>query len=178
MKKNLIVIFTIMSVNIFSQEVERIDVPSRVVYNYCDASFLDSTYKVLDKELSGSNEYVLLNNILFVGPVIWTRYSKIKKLSNIEGGNMTLLVDNEKLSGKLTQSVEDTKMVWDQMLSEIKDQKYILRKATFDELNYYWSVISFDIDEPLVIIETAKHNYILDISPETMKLNWLDEAPK
>jgi hypothetical protein len=41
----------------------------------------------------------------------------------------------------------------------------------------YWSVISFDIEEPLVIIETTQERYILNINPKTMKLIWLDQAP-
>ncbi|KLT70319.1 hypothetical protein AB674_08025 [Flavobacterium sp. ABG] len=38
--------------------------------------------------------------------------------------------------------------------------------------------MSFDIDEPLLIIETKEHNYILNILKKKLKLLWLDEAPK
>jgi hypothetical protein len=45
-------------------------------------------------------------------------------------------------------------------------------------LQYYWAVISFDIDEPLLIVETSEHKYILNILKKDLKLMWLDEVPK
>ena len=91
---------------------------------------------------------------------------------------MTILgFDKKKPSGKLTQNKEDFKLVWDHLREEINKGSFKLRKATPTELSYYWSVISFDIDEPLIIIETPEHNYLLNISPKDLKLVWLDEAP-
>jgi len=89
-----------------------------------------------------------------------------------------LFVDDKKLSAKLTQDLEDSKRVWGELRREIAGKKFILRKARAKELQYYWAVISFDIDEPLVIVETDKESYILNISPKTMKLLWLDQAPQ
>jgi len=119
-----------------------------------------------------------LNNILIVGPVLWTRFKHIETLNKIEGGNTSFHVDNAVLTGKMTQDVEDTKKVWAEFRKEIIGKKYIIRKLNEKELTYYWSIISFDIDEPLFIDETKEHKYILDILTDDLKLMWLDELPQ
>jgi hypothetical protein len=77
----------------------------------------------------------------------------------------------------MSQNVNDSKIMWDEFKKEVS-KDYTIRKANEDELKYYWSVISFDIDEPLLIIETKEHNYILNLLRKDLKLMWLDEAPR
>jgi len=178
MKKIFLLLLVAVSCQVYSQRIEKIDVPERVVYNYCKPKVLKKAKKKINKELAGKTESSLTGKLLFVGPVLWTRFGEIDKLANIEGGNMTLLVDDKQLTGKLAQDLTDSKLVWEQVKKEIDGEEYELRKANYQELNYYWSVISFDIEEPLFIIETSEHKYILDIAPKTIKLLWLDEVPK
>ncbi|MFN8296231.1 MAG: hypothetical protein U0T69_08550 [Chitinophagales bacterium] len=68
----------------------------------------------------------------------------------------------------MSQDINDSKIIWDEFKKEIS-QDYKIRKANEDELKYYWSVISFDIDEPLLIVETNEHNYILNLLKEDLK---------
>lgn len=180
MKKYILTLplFLILSNGLlFGQQIEKIEVPSGVVYNYCDSVTYENAKSIIKQNLSDAEEYSLIDQILFVGPVLWARFKDIKSLKNIKGGNTTLLVDDKKLSAKLTQDIADGKKVWDEFRREIGEKKFILRKASPKELRYYWSVISFDIDEPLVIVETDKERYILNIIPGTMKLVWLDQVP-
>jgi hypothetical protein len=178
MYKILPILILALSCHIYGQKTEKINVPKRVVYKYCKPKMYEEAKSIVQKELTDLPDYSLIDKIVFVGPVLWTRYGKVENLSNIEGGNLTLLVDNKQLTGKMTQSIEDTKRVWDQLREEVKGIDFKLRKATFDELDYYWSVISWDIEEPLIIVETSLHKYILDIAPTTMKLLWIDESPR
>jgi hypothetical protein len=67
--------------------------------------------------------------------------------------------------------------VWDQLVSEIKNESYTIRKATNKELVYYWAVISFDIDEPLLILQTSSHRFLFNFMPADLKLVWIDEIP-
>jgi hypothetical protein len=170
-------IASITSFSLYSQKVEKIEVPNGVVYNYCKPKVYEESKEVIRRELTQDGEYSLVGRIMFVGPVLWGRYQEIESLKNIAGGNTTLMVDDKKLSAKLTQNVDDGKKVWDALRQEIGKRDFKLRKATKQELEYYWSVISFDIDEPLVIVETGKEKYILNISPKTMTLLWLDQVP-
>ena len=58
--------------------------------------------------------------------------------------------------------------VWNELRKEITEN-YVIRKANEVELKYYWSTIAFDIEEPLFILETQKHNYILNLSKNELK---------
>jgi hypothetical protein len=115
--------------------------------------------------------------MLIVGPVLWNRFKNIGILQNIEGGNTTLHVDKNTLSGKMTQDIIDTKKVISEFRKEINGKTFTIRKLNEKELQYYWAIISFDIDEPLLIVETNEHKYILNILKDSLKLMWLDEAP-
>ncbi|MBP6624053.1 MAG: hypothetical protein KA198_02710 [Chitinophagaceae bacterium] len=174
-------IFTFLVSTLFSisygQNIEEIVIPKGVTYNYCDAKTIEEAKKLISENISDDSKFTLAQNILIVGPQLWNRYKNINRLSEIEGGNTTFHVDNLELKGKMTQDIKDAKKVWDEFRKEVKGE-YKIRKANEEELKYYWSVISFDIDEPLLIVETKEHNYILNILKEDLKLMWLDEAPK
>ena len=179
MRIHLLALLALINYSLFAQQPEKVDIPKGVVYKYCDSATNEKAKAIIREELSASPSYSLNTGILFIGPVLWARYGKIKPLNDIKGGNMTILgYKKETSAGKMTQNNSDFKLVWDQLRKEINGADYILRKATAAELKYYWSVISFDIDEPLIIVETKEHNYILDISAKDMKLSWLDETPR
>lgn len=177
MKKYLLILFIAISCQTYAQKIEKIKVPDRVVYKYCKPKILESAKALVVKELSDQSENLLTDKILFVGPVLWSRFGTIDTLAKIEGGNLVLMVDDKKLTGKLTQNINDSRLIWEQIKLEVSGFEYTLRKATYDELEYYWSVISFDIEEPLIILETSEHKYILNMSPDTLKLIWIDEVP-
>ena len=77
----------------------------------------------------------------------------------------------------MTQDKAGFKKIWDHIRSEVGGSEFKLRKLTFNEIDYYWTVISFDIEEPLLVVETNNHRYILNLSPKDLKLLWLDEVP-
>lgn len=176
--KFLFTFITVFSIIIgFSQDVEKIKIPKGVVYNYADADIVEKAKALITADIADKSKYEISGKILIVGPQLWKRFQKIKPLKEIKGGNTTFMVDGAQLKGKMTQNVEDSKKIWDQFLKEIENQDFIIRKANEKELKYYWSVISFDIDEPLLILDTNNRKYILNLSPKDMKLMWLDEAP-
>ncbi len=178
MKIILYSFLTFLCLDSFGQAQEKIKIPKGIVYNYCDIKIVEKAKLLITTNLADSSDYSLSDKILIVGPVLWSRFKAIDKLKNIEGGNTTFLVDNSPLTGKMTQDIIDTKKVWTELRREIKGQTYIIRKLNEKELQYYWSIISFDIDEPLVIVETKGHKYILNILKKGLKLMWLDEVPR
>jgi len=179
MKITIVAFLILLNSSTFGQQSEKVEVPNGVVYKYCDSTTYDKAKSLLKQELSDTPKYVLNKGICFIGPILWSRYEKVQTLKNIKGGNLTIRgYKKETSSGKLTQTNEGFKLVWDNLRSEIHNNDFKLRKATAQELKYFWSVISFDIEEPLIIIETSEHNYILNLSPKDYTLVWLDEAPR
>ncbi|MFH7012549.1 hypothetical protein ACHRV5_11805 [Flavobacterium sp. FlaQc-52] len=177
MKKVILIVFFFTSIFSNAQEKETITVPKGIVYNYCSPKVLENAKKLITSNLSNSNDYKLLQENMIVGPELWKRYKDNKNIQKLQTGNVQFHVNNSVLDGQMTHDINDTKIIWDEFKNEVS-QGYKIRKANEDELKYYWSVISFDIDEPLLIIETKEHNYILNILKKKLKLLWLDEAPK
>ena len=175
--KHIFLIISILTINIISgQDIEKINIPKRIVYNYVDNKQIDKAKKLIEDNLSNSNTYSILQKNLIIGPLLWKRFKNIDKLDEIEK-NVDFHVDNIILKGKMSQNINDSKLIWDEFRKEITGQ-YKIRKANEDELEYYWTVIDFDIDEPLLIVETENHNYILNLLKKDLKLMWLDEAPR
>jgi hypothetical protein len=156
----------------------KITIPKGIVYKYCDKKIVDKAKLLITENLSDTTKYDLCDKLLIIGPVLWNRYKNIEILNKIEGGNTTFNIDKKQYTGKMTQEVADTKKVWSEFRKEINGEKFIIRKLNERELQYYWAVISFDIDEPLLIVETINHRYILNILKDSLKLMWLDEVPK
>lgn len=171
----LIFLFSFISFS-FAQKVEKISVPKGIVYKYCDVKTLEKAKKLVAQNLSETNNYDLLQSNLIIGPLLWKSLKENDKIKKIEKGKVEFHVDDLILEGKMSQDLNDSKIIWNEFKKEIS-KDYIIRKANELELQYYWSVISFDIDEPLLIIETKNHNYILNILKNNIKLMWLDEAP-
>ncbi|MTH14077.1 hypothetical protein [Flavobacterium sp. LC2016-01] len=177
MKKPFLILFFFISFLSSAQKKETVTIPKGVVYKYADAKIIEKAKKLISDNLSENNDYKILQNNLIIGPELWKRFKANEKIQKIEGGAVQFHVDDLILDGKMCQDITDTKIVWDEFKNEVSNQ-FIIRKANELELAYYWSVISFDIEEPLLIVETKEHNYILNLLKKDLKLLWLDEAPK
>jgi hypothetical protein len=169
-------LFFLLFVNFgFAQNSEKITIPKRVVYNYANDKTNQKAKELIEESLSQKDNFKLLGENLIVGPTLWKKFQNIETLKNIPG-NVIFHIDNLEVDGKNCQTLEESKKVWIEVKKEI-NEKYIIRKANEDELDYYWSTISFDIEEPLFIIETDQHKYILNFIEKNLKLFWIDEFP-
>ena len=161
----------------FSQNIEQIDIPKGIVYKYADNKIVENAKNLITESLKNPNDYSLIQNELMIGVGLWNRYKKAESLKNIKGKNVTFHVDDQQLDGKFCDTENDAKLIWDKVKEETSDQ-FIIRKANTEELKYYWAVISFDIEEPLLILETPQHHYILNFLTNGKKLMWIDEFPQ
>lgn len=169
-------LFLILFINFgFAQNIEKITIPKRVVYNYANDKTNQKAKELIEESLLQKDNFKLLGENLIVGPTLWKKFQNIETLKSIPG-NVIFHIDNLEVDGKNCQILEDSKKIWIEVKKEI-NEKYIIRKANEDELDYYWSTISFDIEEPLYIIETDQHKYILNFIEKDLKLFWIDEYP-
>ena len=177
MKKVILIVLVFISFLSQAQKNETISIPKGVVYKYADAKIIEKAKKLISDNLSENNDYKILQNNLIIGHELWKRFEANENIKKIKGGKVEFHVDNLVLNGKMSQDINDSKIIWNEFKNEVS-KEYIIRKANENELKYYWSVISFDIEEPLLIVETKEHNYILNLLKKDLKLLWLDEAPK
>jgi hypothetical protein len=174
--KSILFLLSFLTISIASaQNPEKINIPKGVAYKYADNKVIEKAKALITDNISEADNYSILQKTFILGPGLWKRFQNIEKLQKIKG-NATFHVDDLQLSGKVSQTMEEAKLIWDELRKEITGD-YKIRKANELELKYYWSVISFDIEEPLLIIETKDHNYILNLLKSNLKLLWLDEVP-
>ena len=161
----------------FAQKSETINIPKGVVYNYCQQKTIEKAKKLITENLSGNNDYKLLTSQIIIGPELWKRFKDNENLKILENGNVDFHVDNIVLKGKRSQTLPNSKIIWDEFKKDVS-KNFKIRKANENELKYYWSIISFDIEEPLLIVESNEDNYILNLSEKDLKLTWLELMPK
>ena len=177
MRTKLIFILCLMINFAFAQNIEKIKIPQGVVYNYCTDDLNNEAIKNIKSCLGQNDNYSIIQANLTIGNQLWSRFRNIETLKAIKTGKKVIFhIDNTEVEGKMYENTEDSKLVWNELRKEITEN-YVIRKANEVELKYYWSTIAFDIEEPLFILETQKHNYILNLSKNELKLYWLDELP-
>lgn len=174
MKKSFFIVLILISSLILSQETEKITIPNGVVYNYTDKKTNETVKKIIHDCIL-NNDYSLLQNKLMIGPSLWKKFDEKGVLKEIKT-KVEFHIDNTILEGRASQDIEESKKIWDELKKELSSG-FIIRKANENELKYYWATISFDIEEPLFIVESNGHNYILNFFKKESKLFWIDEFP-
>jgi hypothetical protein len=176
MKKILLAALLMGSVAAFAQ-----DIPKGVVYKKADDKINNNAKNLLQRELKiSTTTYSLFDKVLYIGPNLWQRYKNIEAIKNIDGGNIQFKVRTDNttttLPGKLIQKKSDYKIIWKTLLSEVNNKKMTFRKLNSTELKYYWTVIFYDIEEPVFIIEVGQYKYLIQLIKSNFKILWLDEA--
>ncbi|WP_213277101.1 hypothetical protein [Chryseobacterium indologenes] len=171
-----ILLFLLFIINaVKAQITEKITIPNGIVYHYVDDKTNEKVKKSFTESLTHTTNYDILGNNLIIGPTLWKRFKNIENLKNIPD-SLTFHIDDVEIEGKMAKKLDDSKKIWNEFKKEISGN-YQIRKANEDELKYYWSTISFDIEEPLFILQTEKQRYILNFLKKNQTLFWLDEFP-
>lgn len=182
MKIFKLIIFTFLFVGVsnksFSQDT--MNIPNGIVYKKTTEEINKKAEDIIRNELNSSTTtYELFDKIMYIGPILWKRYQNISAINKIQGGNVQFKVPTNNttiiMSGKLIQTSNDYKTVWNQVLKDVNGAKLIFRKLNTVELKYYWAIIFYDIEEPVFIVETGKYKFLIQLLKNNFNLLWLDE---
>ena len=138
--------------------------------------------KATDKEVLS----ILENNTLWCGPYLWNQIKNDKAMSKLKKGKVNFrapLLDNdgniirmEKYEGKLFQSKDEVLAFWKAFSNKIDFSDLKVRKLNPKELKIYWAMISWDITEPLFILESKNHKILVVFtSPNELTITWIDD---
>jgi hypothetical protein len=107
--------FMIFSIAFFSANAQdTLKIPNGIVYKKASNEVNEAAKKAIRKELNKTTtSYDLFDNLLYVGPMLWRRYSSIPSLAKIQGGDIQFRVPAKGavsvLPGKLIQNNIDFK---------------------------------------------------------------------
>ncbi len=162
---SLLLILNLTSIG-FSQKNDSI--PKGIVYKKKSDTINEQAKKILINELK-SPSFSLFDKLLYCGPNFWEHYKNDPKIKSIEKGNIDFQVPQPNgitiiKKGKLIQSTEDFTTIWNQISKDFFSPNLTIRKLNLTELKYYWSIIFFDIEEPIFVIESNQKQIIIDFS--------------
>jgi hypothetical protein len=119
---------------------------------------------------------------LICGPFLWVQIRYHPDVAVIEKGQTFMMIPTangmQRLEGKMFQSEDEVQRFWRALYSTIKIFEFNVRKLNEREKEIYWSMISWDIEEPVFIIEGSGYKLLIDFVVEDdggLKIFWVDE---
>ncbi len=111
------------------------------------------------------------------GPSLWEALSQMKLDSAV---SMDLVMKLPKVStrqAKFFKTSSQKRAFWNAIIEKIKgDNSIFVRGATRAEIDYYWATISFNITEPLFIVDIGKSRVLFNflVKNGEPQIFWMD----
>jgi hypothetical protein len=175
---------------------EPVQVPKGVTYIPATDQINDAARQSLQEKFNvkASDEDVraLFEDMVFCGPGMWLNIRNDENISKIKQGRFITKVPVLKpdgrfdhfdsMEGKIFQTREQVLVFWKALVKQADLDKLTIRKLNQEELKIFWKLISFDITEPIFMVESDKHKFlVLFMSPrpekpdEKLKIMWIDD---
>ena len=166
-------------------------VPDGIRYNKASHEVNDKAKKLLKNLFvkNASDEVVfatIFENSLICGPGLWQDIKNNKVMANINDSKVVLdipifnddgtLKRTYKLDGKIFRSPAEILSFWNVFSKMIDFSNLKIRKLNQEELKIYWTMISWDITEPIFILESENHKILaVFLAPDNLKIAWIDD---
>jgi hypothetical protein len=147
---------------------QKIDIPKGVIYHYADDSINSNAKEVINKSIKEGGSSFLFDKSVMIGPNLW---ANCKGLFHNQGNNIQLnfkIPINNQLIQKTGMAIKegsDFQKIWALLFNNPNDS-YLIRKSNKDEINYYWYLISYEIEEPLFVLERKDHRILINLSKD------------
>jgi|GEM_PF-824097 len=155
-------------------------VPEGVKYKEATAAVNEQAKQLLLKKFSAKSTdkdvLSIFTTKLICGPGLWSEIKDDKEMAKLTKGNVNIHVDAQTLDGKLFQSPEEVMLFWKAFVKVVDTGSFKVRKLSEEEIKIFWAMISFDIEEPLYILESPQHKILVDfVSDGGLKIMWIDD---
>ena len=132
--------------------------------------------KILSPDYKGNDH--LFGKAIGCGPFLWQKLLKNNIFPSDVGFPILLRVPiKEKileLNGRAIRWLDQTTKLESYIRDELKnDESFIIRRLNPEEMRLYWGMITYDISEPIFIIESKSHNFLIDFQED--KVMWIDD---
>lgn len=125
---------------------------------------------LLDPRVSDETIGKSLSKLVVCGPGLWKGVKGAAPLSLHKSKPVSFVVPTgsgmKQFDGKGVQESQAKIDFWEMILAyDLKFQhKRTIRKATAEEISYYWAIIPYDFEEPLYVVDYVKMQFIFDFS--------------
>lgn len=109
------------------------------------------------------------------GPFVWEAVGDAKSFNGATPVN--LIVNGKVIQGRGIKDPEQKRLLWKRLLELLSSKgQATVRKANADEISFYWAMIPFDIEEPLLIADYGKDKLLVNfvVKDGRPQLFWID----
>jgi hypothetical protein len=179
MKKILLIIAVLLgSLSISGQEI-----PAGVRYKKASQEVNRVAKNLLEKYLPGQTainvDELFGKKALMCGPFLW---KVIGNPNEFKGGTpVMLMVKGGMIEGKGITDSNQKKLLWKHLVERNAwTANTSVRKASADEISFYWGMIPFDIEEPLFVADYGSERILINFSMDNgkPKVFWVDIISK
>ena len=143
---------------------ERPDVPARVRYIMVEPSIIDETVADMREFfVQGHDTQSLFGKMVICGPYLTDHLSKNKTFEALEYLPIITMGPNTLVEQKAFRTEKSVSAFAHYLRNALnKEGGFFIRKPTAAELDWYWTIISYDIEEPVFVLESPSHMIFLD----------------
>jgi len=139
-------------------------IPDGVIYHKTSDKVNKEVEKLI-KEAIIKNKLLPVNKTFICGPNLWGNLVKKCIDKQVTGINVNFHIPSKNrtttVHGRAIQDEKEYQIIWDNLFSNINDLK--IRKPNAEELSQYWAIISYEIEEPIFVVEIKGIKFILDL---------------
>jgi hypothetical protein len=174
---------------------EPVQVPKGIRYAAAPDEVNDAARQALRErfkaDATDEDVRALFEDMLFCGPALWRNLKDDEDLSKVKGNKLNLKIPVLKrdgthdrfdtMEGRIFRN-EQVLIFWKALVKQADFNDLKVRKLNPQELAIFWKMIPFDISEPIFIMESNKHKFlVLFLGPtpkkpdRPLKIMWMDD---
>jgi hypothetical protein len=150
------------------------EIPKNVRFRFAENGRVIQEAERLKRILSGAGlKERLFDGVLICGPGYWKELKATKLFGNTNAPTATVsvMVGSQAigLEGRILRDRGEEEQLQKFLVKSLADDGgFTVRAMTSDEMALWWTFISFDIEEPVFIVESRKHRFVLDLHAPSM----------
>jgi hypothetical protein len=159
------------------------EVPNGVKYKKASAEINNKAKASLEKALAQSDSpTAFLNGPITCGPILWNDLKVEQESLSKDSNPVTMFLsvpEPLQAEGRGLRTKEQKEKFWKLVVGKYPDlRKGVVRAARANEIQFYWTTVPFDIEEPFFAIETPSDVFIanLVLEQDSPVLFWLDRV--
>jgi hypothetical protein len=165
----------------FDNLISEVKIPRYVTYKKVDNAVTISA--IISFELFLNRAEPIFDDKIFIGPHLFAILSKneeFRKLGVLKIIPVQIMGKFECYISKIISDNSEKEKIGNYIRNQFSDEKDVnIRKPTINEISWYWTIINYDIEEPILIVELTDkkfllnfHNNALFFIDDITGLNW------
>ncbi len=151
------------------------DIPKGIRYKNAPAAVNADAKSRLERFFNATPEKAdyrrLSGSSVVIGPTLWAAMKSALGSGFKDAPPVHFIVPQKgsakplAFEGKIARTADRLDTLWIAVsILAHKSKSQVVRKAKADELSYYWSLISYSLEEPLYVVDCGKCRFIVDFN--------------